>query len=62
MILKLKNDHIFDIVQESLFFIVDARADSEIILQFATNLWSDKKPIKLLKELHMRMESCSGFD
>ena len=61
-ICKLENDHIFDIVQESLYFIVDARADTDIIVEFASSIWSDKNPIKLLKELHVRMENCSGFD
>ena len=51
-ILKLENDHIFDIIQESLYFIVDARADTEIIIEFAADLWSDKNPMKLIQELH----------
>ena len=52
----------FTIVTESLYYIVDARADTEIILQFAANVWADKDMARLLTQLHERMVKCSGFD
>ena len=61
-ILKLDIDNVFNIVQESLHYIVDARVDTEIILQFAANIWAEKDTCKFLQQLHERMANCSGFD
>ena len=53
--LKLDIDNLFAIVSESLHYIVDARADQEIILQFASTVWADKDVAKFLTQLHERM-------
>ena len=46
--LRLDIDNLFAIVSESLHYIVDARADQEIILQFASTVWADKDVAKFL--------------
>lgn len=61
-LLKLPVQAIYELVQTSLYYIVDARADIEILIEFAANVFAEKDIFKLFNLFHDRMKSCCGFD
>ena len=48
--------------KESLFYIIDARADIEILLKFAADIIANGDIFVLYRQIHERMENCCGFD
>ena len=48
-------------MRESLYYVVDARADIEIILQFAANEWAQKDIFRFLNQQQERFKACCGF-
>ena len=43
---------IYDVVMKSLYYIVDARADIEILLTFAAGVFAEKEIFQLFKIVH----------
>ena len=54
---------IYEIVKSSFYYIVDARADLEIILDFAAEICTESKDVfALFETITQRMSKCCGFD
>ena len=61
-LLSLPQQALYELIKESLYYIVDARADIEILLDFAAAIIADKDQFQLFGYMHQRMFSCCGFD
>ena len=61
-LLKLPQQVLYGLLSKSLFYIVDVRADVEVLLNFAANVFAEKDLFKFFKMTHERMTSCCGFD
>lgn len=57
----LPQSAIYELVKESIYYIVEARADLEILIEFAAELFGDKNIFRLFSFVHQRMLSCCGF-
>lgn len=62
-LVELSSDYIWELVRMSFGYIVDAKADSEVVLQFAAEMFTTDKSIYSLFDLvHSRVQGCCGFD
>ena len=61
-LLSLPQHAIYELVRESLYYIVDARADIEIVITFAARMFTEGDIFKLFQFVHQRMAKCCGFD
>ena len=61
-LLGLPDSAIHELIKASLYYVVDARADIEIVLHFAAKIFADDSILSLFKRVHDRMLSCCGFD
>ena len=59
---SLHQQSIYEVIKQSFSYIVDARADLEIILEYAAKIFSNNDIFSLFKLIGDRMNSCSGFD
>ena len=58
----MPNTAVHELIKASLYYIVDARADIEILLNFAAKIFADDNTLSLFKRVHDRMLNCCGFD
>jgi len=61
-ILNLPHHVISELLRESFTYIVDAKADIEVLVKFASEIWADKDVFQFFKMTHDRMKKCCGFD
>jgi len=59
----LSLDYLWELVRTSFNYTVDAKADIDITLQFAAEIFTqDKSVYSLFNQVHDRIQGCCGFD
>lgn len=59
----LSIDYLWELVRTSFYYTVDAKADIDITLQFAADIFTaDKNIYSLFNKVHGRIQGCCGFD
>mmetsp|Transcript_6125 Transcript_6125/g.5529 ORF Transcript_6125/g.5529 Transcript_6125/m.5529 type:complete len:120 (+) Transcript_6125:305-664(+) len=55
-------DTLYQIIERSLYYVMDGTKDLEQILQFTAETWTNKDIFAILKKTQLKFEQCMAFD
>jgi hypothetical protein len=60
---EFSEEYIWELVRLSFSYLVDSKADLDVVLQFAADtLTIEKSVYELFDKVHSRVQNCCGFD